>query len=121
MIAAPQEYQAALSAISRTFKASIQVNGTEIDGDIQTVDVYRGSGFESIMFGATMMPYFTAQIYDLTTALADADVDLRVGVMVSSGFLKVSHGSSFACGCFAKPMNAHTHDMKSGVNSSLKL
>ena len=85
MIAAPQEYQAALSAISRTFKASIQVNGTEIDGDIQTVDVYRGSGFESIMFGATMMPYFTAQIYDLTTALADADVDLRVGVMVSSG------------------------------------
>lgn len=85
MITAPQAYQTALSAYSRTFKASIQVNGTEIDGDIQTVDVYRGTGSESIMLGATMMPYFTAQVYNLTTALYDAEVDLRVGIMVSGG------------------------------------
>lgn len=85
MISASTNYNSALAAYSRTFKASIQVDGTEIDGDIQTVDVYRGTGSESLLFGATFAPYFTAKIANLNTTLYDAEVTLRVGVKVSSG------------------------------------
>lgn len=85
MITASTNFTTALAEYSRNFKASIQVNGTEIDGDIQTVDVYRGTGSESILFGATFVPYFTAKIAKLNTTLYDAEVTLRVGIKLPGG------------------------------------
>lgn len=85
MITASTNFTTALAEYSRNFKASIQVNGTEIDGDIQTVDVYRGTGSESILFGATFVPYFTAKIANLNTTLYDAEVTLRVGIKLPGG------------------------------------
>lgn len=85
MISASDNYNSALAAYSRTFKASIQIDGSEIDGEIQTVDIYKGTGSESILFGGTYAPYFTAKIANLNTYLYDSEVTLRVGIMVSSG------------------------------------
>lgn len=85
MISASDSFNIALAESSRNFKASICINGSEIDGDIQLVDVFRGTGSESILFGAVYIPYFTAKIANLNTDLQDAEVTLRIGVRLPGG------------------------------------
>ena len=85
MISASDNFNIALAESSRNFKASICINGSEIDGDIQLVDVFRGTGSESILFGAVYIPYFTAKIANLNTDLQDAEVTLRIGVRLPGG------------------------------------
>lgn len=85
MIPASEDFITAIAGDSRNFRTSIRINSTEIDGDIQTVDVFRGTGSESILFGATYIPYFTAKIANLSTDLQDADVTLHIGVRLPNG------------------------------------
>lgn len=88
MIQASEDYIAALSGSSRTFNVSIQIDGEDIDGEIQTVDIYKGSSPETISVGAIYIPYFTAKIANLHTSLDDQDVTLKVGVKLASGYFQ---------------------------------
>ena len=80
MIPATPIYKELLARASRTFKAKILLNGEEISGDIQTVDIYKGASPEMPTFGALYIPYFTAEIANLGTSIMGEDVTLDIGV-----------------------------------------
>lgn len=80
------EFMQALTADNRTYDAKILMNGTELNGEIKSMNITKGScgNTEGFTVGGVVSNTLEAELMDLAENVKGLEVEARVGVLVGT-------------------------------------
>ena len=93
MISSSADFGTVIASDDRQFTSRLSVNGTELDGDLNSWKITKGScGGSQFDIGAVMSSTFTASIKNLTTNVKNEDIKVEIGLMVNGAYEYITLG-----------------------------
>lgn len=91
MIPSSTAFAQAVSQDSRTFKAQLLYNGSEIDCSITSIYIHKGA-CDDFAIGALFSSYIEADVSGLSMKLENKEVELKIGVNTGSAYEYITIG-----------------------------
>lgn len=93
MINSSTDFATAIAGDDREFTSRLSVNGTELDGSIDTWTLTKGScGGSEFVVGSVMGSVFTCTIKNLTANVKNEDIKVEIGLMVNGAYEYITLG-----------------------------
>lgn len=93
MINSSTDFATVVAGDDREFTSRLSVNGTELDGSIDTWTLTKGScGGSEFVVGSVMGSVFTCTIKNLTANVKNEDIKVEIGLMVNGAYEYITLG-----------------------------